>query len=94
MHTRYDTRGIDAGGLKIIVGGFILVDLRCLCCPFEFRKHLPVCFVWKGNIRCVLTQFKTTQLVVASAVWATQRSDPCFPSQIIYRFYLSITTEQ
>jgi hypothetical protein len=38
---------------------------------------------WRGGgVRGVCipvpTQFKATQLVVAQAVWATQRSDPCF----------------
>ena len=42
---------------------------------------------------CIPTQFKAIQLVVAQAVWATQRSDPYFT----YRFGLSImhqNTEQ
>jgi hypothetical protein len=31
-----------------------------------------------GTVRTVPTQYKATQLVVALAVWATQRSDPDF----------------
>jgi hypothetical protein len=38
---------------------------------------------WGAEVRVVPTQFKATQLVVAIAVWATQRSDPDFNLSIL-----------